>query len=105
VGDFRPGRFAWKLVNARRLEKPVAMAGRLGIYEIPQSLGSWLPAVTSSRTQALLLCCDFSRLSKCTQIARTELFGQPAGAVSRRRTLVQVELVSPKGRPLQALHR
>jgi hypothetical protein len=34
LGDFRPGRFAWKLVNAQRLPEPVVMAGRLGIYEI-----------------------------------------------------------------------
>jgi hypothetical protein len=47
LGDFRPGRFAWKLVNLQRLEVPVAMAGRLGIYEIAAPALSDLTAATS----------------------------------------------------------
>src|SRR6516165_7564814 len=34
LGDFRPGRYAWKLADPQQLERPMAMAGRLGIYEI-----------------------------------------------------------------------
>jgi len=37
-GDFRPGRYAWKLRNPRPLDKPVAMTGRLNLFEIPDSL-------------------------------------------------------------------
>jgi hypothetical protein len=38
LGDYRPGRFAWRVENAKALEKPIAMTGRLGIYEVPDQL-------------------------------------------------------------------
>lgn len=32
-GDFSDGRFAWELVDARRLDPPVPARGRLGLWE------------------------------------------------------------------------
>jgi hypothetical protein len=40
LGDWRPGRFAWKLANPHRLEVPVPMAGRLGIFELPDQIAA-----------------------------------------------------------------
>lgn len=39
-GDFSPGRYAWRLKNARALEKPVLAPGRQGLWKWDQgSLG------------------------------------------------------------------
>ncbi len=37
-GDFRPGRWAWALANAARLDQPVPFGGRLGVFEVPDDL-------------------------------------------------------------------
>src|SRR5437899_7601028 len=37
-GDFRVGRFAWRFRKPQLLEKRVPMTGRLGIFELPDSL-------------------------------------------------------------------
>ena len=37
-GDFRVGRFAWRFRKPQLLAKPVPMTGRLGIFELPDSL-------------------------------------------------------------------
>ncbi len=35
VGDFRPGRWAWRLARPRRLLFPVPYRGRLGVFDGP----------------------------------------------------------------------
>lgn len=44
-GDFRPGRYAWKMANPTRLPLPFVMSGRLGLFEInlPDSPASTAP--------------------------------------------------------------
>lgn len=37
-GDFRPGRFAWRLANVRMLPEPVAARGALGLWEFDHPL-------------------------------------------------------------------
>jgi hypothetical protein len=37
-GDFRPGRYAWKVANPTPLAIPLRMGGRLGIYEVALDL-------------------------------------------------------------------
>ena len=32
-GDYSPGRYAWKLEDARRLEEPIAVAGKQGLWD------------------------------------------------------------------------
>ena len=32
-GDFRPGRFAWKLANVKKLETPIPAVGKQGLWE------------------------------------------------------------------------
>jgi hypothetical protein len=34
LGNFLPGRFAWKLANPQRFERPIACRGRQGIFEV-----------------------------------------------------------------------
>ncbi len=41
-GDFSPGRFAFRVENPRLLRKPVACAGRLGIWRYDGALGGFL---------------------------------------------------------------
>jgi hypothetical protein len=46
LGDFRPGRWAWRLADPRPLPRPLPMSGRLGIYDIVYDFerregGSW----------------------------------------------------------------
>lgn len=43
-GDYSPGRYAWKLADVRRLEEPIAVAGRQGLWnwEVPAELHSRL---------------------------------------------------------------
>lgn len=35
LGDFRGGRWAWELADAVAWPKPIRMAGRRGVYELP----------------------------------------------------------------------
>ena len=37
-GDFRPGRFAWKLANPAPLTTPIAFGGRRNLFEIPDNI-------------------------------------------------------------------
>lgn len=34
-GDFRPGRWAWKLANPSCLAEPIPCTGRLGLFDVP----------------------------------------------------------------------
>ena len=38
LGDFRPGRWAWKLRNPQRLAEPIACKGNRGVFNIDPSL-------------------------------------------------------------------
>ena len=38
LGNYLPGRFAWKLENVRPLAKPIPFKGRQGWFEVPDSL-------------------------------------------------------------------
>ncbi len=35
VGDFSPGRYAWKLENIRRFKKPSWVRGKQGLFDVP----------------------------------------------------------------------
>jgi hypothetical protein len=37
-GDYRPGRFAWKLANPRRLAQPVMWIGQVGMFNVEESV-------------------------------------------------------------------
>jgi len=39
LGDFSPGRFAWRLVNVRGLKRPYFVVGHQGIFNVPDDLG------------------------------------------------------------------
>lgn len=38
LGDFRPGRWAWRLENAAILPEPVKVSGRQGIFSLPREV-------------------------------------------------------------------
>lgn len=38
VGDFSSGRYAWKLENVQRLEKPPWVRGKQGLFKVPETL-------------------------------------------------------------------
>jgi hypothetical protein len=37
-GDFRPGRWAWKLANPIRFQTPIPFQGKLGLFDVPDDL-------------------------------------------------------------------
>ena len=37
-GDFRPGRWAWKMEQPRLLEVPIPYQGKLGLFDVPNDL-------------------------------------------------------------------
>jgi hypothetical protein len=37
LGDFRPGRWAWRLGDPRALPAPLAITGKLGVFPLPAS--------------------------------------------------------------------
>lgn len=45
-GDYRPGRWAWQLADPLCLPSPVAFPGRVGLFEVPDSLCSRSAAST-----------------------------------------------------------
>jgi hypothetical protein len=38
LGDYRPGRFAWKLTNAKEISPPISISGHSHLYNIPDEL-------------------------------------------------------------------
>lgn len=38
LGDYGPGRYAWVLDDIRCLREPIALAGALGLWEVPEGL-------------------------------------------------------------------
>jgi hypothetical protein len=38
LGDYRIGRFAWKLTNVREISPPIPFSGHLHLYNIPDEL-------------------------------------------------------------------
>ena len=42
-GDFTAGRYAWKLANPRRFDKPIPFRGRQQIFNVPDELITELP--------------------------------------------------------------
>jgi hypothetical protein len=38
LGDYRPGRYAWKLANPRPFTRPIPWSGRPGVFEIETTL-------------------------------------------------------------------
>ncbi len=49
-GDFRPGRWAWRLERVHRLATPVPVRGRLGLWEWPGAVDR-PPAGLSARSE------------------------------------------------------
>jgi hypothetical protein len=37
-GDYRPGRWAWRLAHPRRFKYPVILGGKLGLFEVARGL-------------------------------------------------------------------
>jgi hypothetical protein len=37
-GDYRPGRWAWRLAHPRRFRTPVILGGKLGLFEVARGL-------------------------------------------------------------------
>ncbi len=48
LGDYRSGRYAWKLGNPRPYTTRIAVGGRLGLFEVRNLLEMKCPAVASS---------------------------------------------------------
>jgi len=38
LGDYQPGRFAWKLTNVKEISPPIPFSGHLHLYNIPDEL-------------------------------------------------------------------
>lgn len=43
LGDYRPGRYAWRLANPRLFKEPIYQSGAQGLWwwDVPQGLPSW----------------------------------------------------------------
>lgn len=50
VGDWAPGRYAWKLSNIRKLDTPQPWTGRQGLSPVPDELAAIISAATSTPT-------------------------------------------------------
>jgi activating signal cointegrator 1 len=51
-GDYRPGRWAWRLANPRRFRTPVILGGKLGLFEVAAGLlPEWRAGSVSDRVQ------------------------------------------------------
>lgn len=53
MGDFAPGRFAWKLENVRRLDSPVAFKGRQRFFDVPDILLQPQPELASDEKEII----------------------------------------------------
>src|SRR5262249_36001304 len=42
-GDFRRGRWAWRLNDPRAIPVPYPLTGRLGVYEVPEPVSEPIP--------------------------------------------------------------
>jgi hypothetical protein len=52
LGDYSPGRYAFVLKNVRRLERPVAARGALGLWDVPEELEA---AILAQLEEAVLV--------------------------------------------------
>jgi hypothetical protein len=37
-GDFRPGRYAWRLEHVQAFDRPIPYSGRRGVYDVPDDV-------------------------------------------------------------------
>jgi len=37
-GNFAPGRYAWRIVNVKKLDSPIPLRGQLGLFDVVQSM-------------------------------------------------------------------
>lgn len=42
-GDYSPGRWAWKLTDVRRLDRPISTKGALGLWDLPGYVADRVP--------------------------------------------------------------